>query len=122
MAAPVQKDQEVDLKVESLAYGGNGVARLDGYVVFVRRGLPGDTVRARITKVKRNHAEALAVESQSGLRMIALTTFVTYAWPVDTSPGGCSLTAPFGVIHETAGSVPFFAAVKKSLIGVTSLT
>ena len=62
MAAPVQKDQELELHVESLAYGGNGVARLDGFVVFVRRGLPGDTVRARVTKVKRNHAEALAVE------------------------------------------------------------
>src|SRR6266496_1129002 len=62
MAAPVAKDQELDLEVESLAYGGNGVARLDGFVVFVRRGLPGDTVRARVTKVKRNHAEALALE------------------------------------------------------------
>ena len=39
--------------IDSLAYGGNGVARLNGFVVFVRRGLPGDTVRARVTKVKR---------------------------------------------------------------------
>jgi 23S rRNA (uracil1939-C5)-methyltransferase len=62
MAAPVTKDQEVELDVESLAYGGNGVARLNGFVVFVRRGLPGDRVRARVTKVKRSHAEALAVE------------------------------------------------------------
>src|SRR6476469_3244676 len=62
MAAPVRPDDEVDLRVESLAYGGNGVARLDGFVVFVRRGLPGDVVRARVTKVKRNHAEALAVD------------------------------------------------------------
>nr|MDQ3823451.1 23S rRNA (uracil(1939)-C(5))-methyltransferase RlmD [Actinomycetota bacterium] len=62
MAAPVEKDQELELRVDSLAYGGNGVARLNGFVVFVRRGLPGDTVRARVTKVKRNHAEALAVE------------------------------------------------------------
>jgi 23S rRNA (uracil1939-C5)-methyltransferase len=62
VAAPVAKDQEVELAVESLAYGGNGVARLDGFVVFVRRGLPGDTVRARVTKVKRNHAEAVATE------------------------------------------------------------
>jgi 23S rRNA (uracil1939-C5)-methyltransferase len=30
--------------------------------VFVRRGLPGDRVRARVTKVKRSHAEALAVD------------------------------------------------------------
>jgi 23S rRNA (uracil1939-C5)-methyltransferase len=62
MAVPVRKDQELELKIDSLAYGGNGVARLNGFVVFVRRGLPGDTVRARVTKVKRSHAEATAVE------------------------------------------------------------
>jgi 23S rRNA (uracil1939-C5)-methyltransferase len=62
MPAPVQRDQELELTVESLAYGGNGVARLDGFVVFVRSGLPGDTVRARVTKVQRRHAEALATE------------------------------------------------------------
>src|SRR3954466_642237 len=62
MAAPVTKDQELELDVESLAYGGNGVARTDGFVVFVRRGLPGDRVLARVTKVKRSHAEALATE------------------------------------------------------------
>jgi len=60
VAAPVAKNEELDLDVESLAYGGNGVARVDGYVVFVRRGLPGDRVRARVTKVKRGYAEALA--------------------------------------------------------------
>jgi 23S rRNA (uracil1939-C5)-methyltransferase len=62
MAAPVRKDQELELRIDSLAYGGNGVARLNGFVVFVRRGLPGDTVRARVTKVKRSHAEATALE------------------------------------------------------------
>ena len=62
MAAPVRKDEELELTVDSLAYGGNGVARLNGFVVFVRRGLPGDTVRARVTKVKRGFAEALATE------------------------------------------------------------
>jgi 23S rRNA (uracil1939-C5)-methyltransferase len=62
MAAPVQRDQELELTIDSLAYGGNGVARLNGFVVFVRRGLPGDTVRARVTKVQRRHAEALATE------------------------------------------------------------
>src|SRR5438094_3116724 len=62
MAAPVAKDEELELHVDSLAFGGNGVARLNGFVVFVRRGLPGDTVRARVTKVKRSHAEATALE------------------------------------------------------------
>jgi 23S rRNA (uracil1939-C5)-methyltransferase len=62
VAAPVTRDQELELTIDSLAYGGNGVARLNGFVVFVRRGLPGDTVRARVTKVQRRHAEALATE------------------------------------------------------------
>jgi 23S rRNA (uracil1939-C5)-methyltransferase len=62
MAAPVSKNEELELHVDSLAYGGNGVARLNGFVVFVRRALPGDTVRARVTKVKRGYAEATATE------------------------------------------------------------
>ena len=58
MAAPIRTGEEVELRVDSLAYGGNGVARLDGFVVFVRGALPGDRVRARATKVKRGFAEA----------------------------------------------------------------
>jgi 23S rRNA (uracil1939-C5)-methyltransferase len=53
---------ELDLRVERLAYGGNGVARLDGYVVFVNGAVPGDRVRARVTKRKRAYAEARTVE------------------------------------------------------------
>ena len=34
-------DEEVDLQIDSLAYGGNGVARLNGFVVFVRQGPAG---------------------------------------------------------------------------------
>ncbi len=60
MAAPVRKGEELELSIDSLAYGGNGVARLNGFVVFVRGGLPGDRVRARVTKTKRGFAEAIA--------------------------------------------------------------
>jgi 23S rRNA (uracil1939-C5)-methyltransferase len=62
VAAPIGKGEELELRIDSLAYGGNGVARLNGFVVFVKRGLPGDTVRAQVTKVKRSHAEAVALE------------------------------------------------------------
>ena len=62
MAPPVAFGDEVELKIDALAYGGNGVGRLNGFVLFVRRGLPGDVVRARVTKVRRSHAEATAVE------------------------------------------------------------
>jgi 23S rRNA (uracil1939-C5)-methyltransferase len=62
VAPPVAVNDELELRVGSLAYGGNGVARVDGFVIFVRRGLPGDLVRARVTKVRRSHAEAAAVD------------------------------------------------------------
>ena len=73
MAAPVKKGEEVDLRIDSLAYGGNGVARVNGFVVFVRGGLPGDRVRARVTKTKRGFAEAVAesVLEPSGERVEA---------------------------------------------------
>src|SRR3954465_609092 len=73
MAAPVARDQELELSVESLAYGGNGVARLNGFVVFVRRGLPGDRVRARVANVRRTQPGAPGVEvlEPSGQRVEA---------------------------------------------------
>ena len=57
-----ERGQELDLVVDALAYGGNGVARLDGYVVFVGGAVPGDRVRAVVTKRKRAYAEARTVE------------------------------------------------------------
>ena len=48
--------------VDSLAFGGRGVARADGFVVFVAGALPGDRVRAEVTKGKKRFAEARTVE------------------------------------------------------------
>ena len=53
------------LEIDSLAHGGRGVARADGYVVFVSGGLPGDRVRARLTEAKRGFAEATRPSSSS---------------------------------------------------------
>ena len=52
----------LELTVDSLAFGGAGVARRSGYVVFVQGGIPGDRVRAEVQKAKRAYAEARAVE------------------------------------------------------------
>ncbi|HEX6390276.1 MAG TPA: 23S rRNA (uracil(1939)-C(5))-methyltransferase RlmD [Solirubrobacteraceae bacterium] len=49
----------LELQIDRLAHGGNGVARTDGgYVVFVAGAIPGDRVSARIFKRKRAYAEA----------------------------------------------------------------
>jgi 23S rRNA (uracil1939-C5)-methyltransferase len=57
-----QRGDELELTIDSLAFGGAGVARTDGYVVFVSGAVPGDRVRAVIGKRKRAYAEARVVE------------------------------------------------------------
>src|ERR1700756_2858819 len=57
-----QRGDELELSVDALAFGGAGVARTDGYVVFVAGALPGDRVRAVVSKRKRAYAEARTVE------------------------------------------------------------
>src|SRR4051812_20262594 len=57
-----QKGDELDLRVDALAFGGNGVARHEGYVVFVPGAVPGDRVRAVLTKRKRAYGEARLVD------------------------------------------------------------
>ncbi len=59
---PPRPGDTVELDVTTLAYGGQGVARLDDFVVFVRGAVPGDRVLARVTKRRRSHAEARALE------------------------------------------------------------
>jgi 23S rRNA (uracil1939-C5)-methyltransferase len=56
------RGDELELTIDSLAFGGAGVARLDGYVLFVSGAMPGDRVRAVVGKSKRAYAEARAVE------------------------------------------------------------
>lgn len=62
---------EVQLDIESIAFEGKSVARVDGLVVFVAGGVPGDRVRARVTKSKRKfvEAEVLDILSPSPLRV-----------------------------------------------------
>jgi 23S rRNA (uracil1939-C5)-methyltransferase len=65
MAVTAQRPSRGDvleLTIDSLAHGGNGVARLEGYVVFVAGALPGDRVRAVVGKSKKAYAEARAIE------------------------------------------------------------
>ena len=52
----------LDVRVDALAFGGRGVARHEGFVVFVGDAIPGDRVRAVVTKRKRAYAEARTIE------------------------------------------------------------
>jgi len=81
-----ERGDELELRIDSLAFGGEGVARLgeDGYVVFVAGAIPGDLVRAVIVKRKRSyaHARTVAVLEPGPDRIPPLADHPGVAWQV----------------------------------------
>jgi 23S rRNA (uracil1939-C5)-methyltransferase len=81
-----ERDQVVELQIESLAHGGEGVARYGdgGYVVFVSGAIPGDRVKAVVSKRKRSYAHARTIEivSPSSERIEGPAKHPGVAWQV----------------------------------------
>jgi 23S rRNA (uracil1939-C5)-methyltransferase len=61
MAKPRRGDT-LELTIEDLAFGGEGVGRADGYVIFVRGGLPGDRLRVRLFEARGRFGRAAIEE------------------------------------------------------------
>ena len=58
----VKKGAELTLKIESLAFGGRGLARYNDFVVFVKDAIPGQTVKTLVYRKKQGYAEARVLE------------------------------------------------------------
>lgn len=56
--APVKEGEELDVKIEAIAAKGDGIAKKDGFVIFVPNTRVGDEVKIRINKVLRRVAFA----------------------------------------------------------------
>jgi 23S rRNA (uracil1939-C5)-methyltransferase len=56
----------LSLDVLDIAPGGKALGRVDGRVVFVDRGLPGDRISARVRKIRRGFAEASLERNEGG--------------------------------------------------------
>ena len=60
--ARLRKGDTVEVPIQTLAFGGKGVAKLNDFVIFVNGAVPGDVARVIITKTKKRYAEARALE------------------------------------------------------------
>jgi 23S rRNA (uracil1939-C5)-methyltransferase len=68
-----RRGEIVSLAIDDLAFGGEGVGRLNGYVIFVRNGLPGDRLRVRLVEARGRYGRAVieAIEEPSPHRVAA---------------------------------------------------
>jgi 23S rRNA (uracil1939-C5)-methyltransferase len=85
MAKPRRGDT-LELSIEDLAFGGEGVGRADGYVVFVRGGLPGDRLRVRLSEARGRFGRATIEEV-----LVASPDRVAPPCPYFGQCGGCRL-------------------------------
>lgn len=82
----IQKGQLLELEIEGLNYGGKGIARHEGFVVFVPYTIPGERVRARVVKRKRQFATAELEEL-----LVRAPRRIEASCPYYEQCGGCQL-------------------------------
>jgi len=85
MAKPRRGDV-LDLTIDDLAFGGEGVGRVHGYVMFVRGGLPGDQLRVKVTETRGRYGRGV-IESVT----VPSPHRVTAPCPYFGRCGGCRL-------------------------------
>ena len=58
----LKKGGLIELEITGMAFGGKGIAKVDGFTIFVEHAVPLDHVTARVLKKKKSFAEAAVVE------------------------------------------------------------
>lgn len=58
----LKKNQELELDIQDLSYEGKGVAKVDDFTLFVDNALPGEKVKAVITRVNKNFGFAKTLD------------------------------------------------------------
>jgi len=58
----LKKGGLIELEITGMAFGGKGIAKVDGFTVFVEHAVPLDRVTARVLKKKKSFAEAVVIE------------------------------------------------------------
>jgi 23S rRNA (uracil1939-C5)-methyltransferase len=68
---PVNKNDEVMLDIIGMTHEGEGVGRVEGFTLFVQGALPGEKIRAKVLKTKKQYgyAKLLKIEQASGDRI-----------------------------------------------------
>lgn len=121
-----RKGDIIEVAVEKVALGGQGIATLDGLKIFVNRGLPGQKLKVRLIKKKKNYAEGKIIEvvQTSDMEQEAKCPYFATSARINSKAkncGGClwqnltyekQLEIKEGQVRETLKHIGKFAAVE----------
>lgn len=62
---PVETGKEYDVSITEISRKGDGVARIEGFVIFVKNGKAGQNAKVKVTEVGQRFAIAEIVEAAS---------------------------------------------------------
>lgn len=83
---PVSKNEETVIDIIGMNHDGEGVGRANGYTLFVQGALPGETVRVRVMKTKKQYGYAKLLEIVK-----ASPDRVSAPCPIYDQCGGCQI-------------------------------
>ncbi len=63
--ARTRRGDTLSVTIDDLAFGGEGVGRVEGYVVFVAGGIPGDRLRVRVAQARARFARGTIEEIET---------------------------------------------------------
>ena len=62
MAKEINKNDEFELEIDDIGTEGEGIAHIDGYALFIKDAIPGDVVRTKVIKAKKNYGYGRLIE------------------------------------------------------------
>lgn len=86
MAKAINKNDEFELEIDDLGAEGEGIAHKDGYALFIKDAVPGDTVRVKVIKAKKNYGYGRLVDV-----IKPSSDRVNPVCPVARQCGGCQI-------------------------------
>lgn len=122
----MNKGEIIELNIEKLTYGGEGIGRIDGLTVFVPDTASGDVIKAEVVSVKKNMAKAVLKEiitpSESRIKPFC---------PLANACGGCQwqhitydeqMKAKKQIIEESMHKIAGLDIPVKNVIGSDEVT
>ncbi|KEO81786.1 23S rRNA (uracil(1939)-C(5))-methyltransferase RlmD [Tumebacillus flagellatus] len=83
---PIEKNNYYEIDITGLGHEGEGVGKVEGFTVFVPRALPGERVKAKITKVQKTYGYGRLIET-----LVATPDRQEPPCPIYHRCGGCQL-------------------------------